>query len=1539
MAHVYLTTFRLLFVSFLISGCGIQAQIQSLLSKTTTSALTINNKVPFVVANSLNYTSFDLSGSCNSENSTVEVKINGTSYGSTICDGEEWSKNIDLSSLPDSNNHSLEVSITKVGTSSPFTSETAVLLKDIIPPVVLGVDDVLLPTNSQVTSWSCSDANLPCSYRYQITNNPGFIFLTESYYAVSSATINQKGLQYLYVQAVDLAGNPSSTVQADHYIGSPRIYVEGVNAVDTDLSNVSLQILAVPSLVEMAIFNNSTCSGPANWTTTTANVPSWSLDPAHQGGIATVGVKFRTATLQETGCYSDTINWVSRTESIMCTNSSATSSTGRLVDSGGLGGNHNNDESCSFTLNLPGTPTRITIQSVDLEEDQDYLEVWVNDAWMASYSGTILAQSFTTSSTEVLFEFYSNSTITKPGFIVTWAPVSSAQPEFKINDGDDYTFGSTVTVDLPVDSSLTEYYLTETNGCAAGGIWQSLSPTRTWTFSDPSEGVRSLFVKFRNAFGEETACEGDSIIIKSPSLSLNSHSNGDYVGDNFTLSGSCTPNTSIVELTHAEGTTSTTCLGESWSLSSTTSAADGSNLNPSIKLIYNSSTLLTLTPSLLVWKAPPTAIISGLPTGSSSAASFTATISGTDVSHYRYKYGPSIDCTDSTDYSASASTAATVNVDQSAFPAGSITFCAIGRSLINGAWQSFASASSVTWIKEPPLDVNFVGPHEVLSEGQSGVQLQVAIPTTQATNTRVYYNFVGDALYMIDHDLPSGFIDIPAGQTTGSISFNTFSDTLANGDRELRVYISHGNKATLGVGKRHMKIYTIKDNDQTFMTLDDFSFSRYNGCGIWSDGKLRCWGVSNSSGEIGAGSTTRIYGMIEPDGANLYLQVSVNDEIACAINQANKLSCWGYNNYGALGVGDTTNRNIPTPVTPATDFKFISANKFASCAITTSDKLYCWGTNTSGQVGDGSGVQQTSPVPVDATENYSSVSAGGSFLCGITSNNDLKCWGDNSSGNFGNGGTTNSTTPVPAGGGNKFKKISVSNTTCGITTSDQAMCWGLNTYGAVGNGSSGTNVDTPFLVDSGTQYKDISTNAFYTCGVTVANQLKCWGTLPGGLEMDQSITRLNPTALNDGINYASIVARQYGACGITTDGEVACFGDPWNTSLKPQRLPEAILMDSSSSYSQVELGEYNVIAMKTTGEVVVMGPYSSSQAHRYTPVIQEAGATYAGGGVSSGHKITCYWNSSGAAKCNGNNLGGTLGDGTYASPTTFISVAPSIPFARIIHGDTYCAAGLDQSGKLYTWPAGCGNPSAGTNLPSITDGANSYTQLVGGSSAYYGITSSGVLKGWGTDWQGSLGGSDRSSPTTFDSGTTYKDISTEGYSVCGITSNDDLKCWGRNAYGKLGLGDTVSRSTPTIVDSVKYKKISVAGDYSCGITIADELKCWGRVGGDPGSATNPNPTVIDSGVPYKELRTTPYGITAIAVDGTLKFWNRARFDQTPIIMAPGVNFKKLHNGVGSSGDFCAISNSDKLYCHNYYTNRAIDSIFLPRVIKEFRLAM
>lgn len=1538
MAHVYLTTFRLLFVSFLISGCGIQAQIQSLLSKTTTSALTINNKVPFVVANSLNYTSFDLSGSCNSENSTVEVKINGTSYGSTICDGEEWSKNIDLSSLPDSNNHSLEVSITKVGTSSPFTSETAVLLKDIIPPVVLGVDDVLLPTNSQVTSWSCSDANLPCSYRYQITNNPGFIFLTESYYAVSSATINQKGLQYLYVQAVDLAGNPSSTVQADHYIGSPRIYVEGVNAVDTDLSNVSLQILAVPSLVEMAIFNNSTCSGPANWTTTTANVPSWSLDPAHQGGIATVGVKFRTATLQETGCYSDTINWVSRTESIMCTNSSATSSTGRLVDSGGLSGNHGNDESCTFNLNLPGTPTRITIQNIDLEDEQDYLEVWINGTWMTSYTGAVLSQSFTTSSNQVSFEFFSNSSITKQGFVLTWAPVSSDQPEFKINDGDDYSFGDTVTAAMPVDSSLTEYYLTETSGCGTGGTWQTLSPTRTWTFSDPSEGVRSLFVKFRNAFNEETSCEGDSIIIKYPSLSLDSHSNGDYVGSNFTLSGSCAPNTSLVELTHAAGTTSTICLGESWTIASTTSIADGSNLSPSIRLIYNSNTLLTINPSLLVWKTPPTAVISGLPTGASTVASFTATISGTNVSNYRYKYGPGIDCTDSAGYSSSASTAATVNVNQSAFPAGPVTFCAIGRSSVNGSWQSFASASSVTWTKELPIEVNFVGPHEVLSEGQSGVQLQVTIPATQATNTRIYYNFVGDALYMIDHNLAAGYIDIPAGQTIGSISFSTFSDALLNGDRELRVYISHGNSSSLEVGKRHMKIYTIKDDDQTFMTIDGFSFFRYNACGIWSDGKLRCWGTSNPFGEIGSGSTAKVYGMIEPDSANLYSEINVNDAIACAITQGNKLKCWGDNSNGALGVGDTTNRSSPTPVNPATDFKSVSANRFASCAITTSNKLYCWGRNTSGQIGDGSGVQQTSPVPVDAAEDYIAVSAGGSFVCGITSSNDLKCWGNNSAGTFGNGGTTNSTTPVPAAGGIKFKKISVSNTACGITTSDQAMCWGLNNYGAVGNGSSGTNVTTPYLVDSGTSYKDISTNAYYSCGVTSTNQLKCWGTLPGGLEMVQSTTRLTPTALNDGFTYASILTRQFGACGVTTDGEVACFGDSWNQNFKPQRLPEATLIDSFSTYSQVSLGEYNAIAMKTTGEVVVMGSYASSESHRYTPVIQDAGASYAGGGISSGIKITCYWNSSGAAKCNGNNLGGTLGDGTYASPTTFVSIAPSISFANIVHGDTYCAAGLAQSGALYTWPSGCGNPSAGTNLPSLTDVANTYTQLIGNSSAYYGITSAGVLKGWGTDFNGNLGGANRSSPTTLDSGTSYKMISNDS-ATCGITSDDDLKCWGYNTYGNLGLGDTAHRSTPTVVDSVKYKKISVAAYYSCGITIDDELKCWGRVGSDSGSPTNPNPTVVDSGVTYKELRTTRYGITAIATDGTLKFWDRARFDQTPIIMAPGVNFKKLHNGVGSSGDFCAISTSDKLYCLNYYATKATDSIFLPRIIKEFRLAM
>jgi alpha-tubulin suppressor-like RCC1 family protein len=96
------------------------------------------------------------------------------------------------------------------------------------------------------------------------------------------------------------------------------------------------------------------------------------------------------------------------------------------------------------------------------------------------------------------------------------------------------------------------------------------------------------------------------------------------------------------------------------------------------------------------------------------------------------------------------------------------------------------------------------------------------------------------------------------------------------------------------------------------------------------------------------------------------------------------------------------------------------------------------------------------------------------------------------------------------------------------------------------------------------------------------------------------------------------------------------------------------------------------------------------------------------------------------------------------------------------------------------------------DTPSVVviDPGTSYTQISAGEQHTCGITSAGVLKCWGSNLSSQLGDSAiayaSSSPVEIDIGTSYSKVSAGEYSTCGITTTGVLKCWGSNFQNQLG---------------------------------------------------------------------------------------------------------------------------------------------------------
>lgn len=171
-------------------------------------------------------------------------------------------------------------------------------------------------------------------------------------------------------------------------------------------------------------------------------------------------------------------------------------------------------------------------------------------------------------------------------------------------------------------------------------------------------------------------------------------------------------------------------------------------------------------------------------------------------------------------------------------------------------------------------------------------------------------------------------------------------------------------------------------------------------CALATSGKIYCWGANDMDQLAGAkesnGNVTS--GTNKPlaiDSTDTYIDLSIADNNACAINSDNKIYCWG-SGYDEL-----------TLVSDSHKYTAIEVGANHSCALASTGNLYCWGSNHYGQLGNGSTQAKAIPELVDfdfmKTQLHIENSLGKSIGTTIDlkkdeqSNEDLTLYYDNSS--------------------------------------------------------------------------------------------------------------------------------------------------------------------------------------------------------------------------------------------------------------------------------------------------------------------------------------------------------------------------------------------------------------------------------------------------------------------------------------------------------------------------------------------------------------
>jgi alpha-tubulin suppressor-like RCC1 family protein len=269
-------------------------------------------------------------------------------------------------------------------------------------------------------------------------------------------------------------------------------------------------------------------------------------------------------------------------------------------------------------------------------------------------------------------------------------------------------------------------------------------------------------------------------------------------------------------------------------------------------------------------------------------------------------------------------------------------------------------------------------------------------------------------------------------------------------------------------------------------------------CGVGSDGTLWCWGE-------GVRRPARIGDVAD------WREVEGTLQHRCALRRAGGWSCWGMNGFGQLALGDTVDRAAPTAVDG--EITALDHGEFHACGFI-GPSLHCWGQNQFGKLGTGIADLTPHPNPerVLTDSVFSVVSAGASHTCALAPDGAAYCWGQNHESALGVGiPTVEVTTPRAVVGGHRFAILSAARRfTCAITEAGRLWCWGINDVGQLGLGDTMLRTEPTAVMEPPGEWTAVDGGGRHTCGL-IGQQAFCWGINDRGqLGTGDTETRLAP---------------------------------------------------------------------------------------------------------------------------------------------------------------------------------------------------------------------------------------------------------------------------------------------------------------------------------------------------------------------------------------------------------------------------------------------
>ncbi len=241
--------------------------------------------------------------------------------------------------------------------------------------------------------------------------------------------------------------------------------------------------------------------------------------------------------------------------------------------------------------------------------------------------------------------------------------------------------------------------------------------------------------------------------------------------------------------------------------------------------------------------------------------------------------------------------------------------------------------------------------------------------------------------------------------------------------------------------------------------------------------------------------------------------------------------------------------------------------------------------------------------------------------------------------------------------------------TCALTAAGGVRCWGRNPIGGLGNGSfpNRQNNMPADVVGMESGVRQVSAGYGHICAVTTAGGVKCWGAnnsgqLGDGTTTDRSVP-VDVAGLTGGVS--QVAAGSYFTCALMRNGRVKCWGENQFGQLgdgtMDQRNAPVDVVGLVDKVTQLAAGGFHICALTRAGGVKCWGSNQAGQLGDATATNRSTPVDVFGLEtgiiqVQSGGVHTCAITLAGGVKCWGSNFSGQLGDGSTTDRSTPVAV-------------------------------------------------------------------------------------------------------------------------------------------------------------------------------------------------------------------------------------------------------------------------------------------